>query len=106
MSINRLWVGGIWADVEPCPGLKGVFYVPRVQDIPMMLFFQLVSFLSKGFNVLIFLFQVVIAVAGTKLKLFHLLLQLAYLFFNLLESLTGLFINHGGGEEFLRVKIL
>ena len=51
-------VGGIWADVEPCPGLKGVFYVPRVQDIPMMLFFQLVSFLSKGFNVLIFLLQV------------------------------------------------
>ena len=21
-------VGGIWADVEPCPGLKGVFYIP------------------------------------------------------------------------------
>ena len=71
-----------------------------------MLFFQLVNFLSKGFNVLIFLFQVGIVLAGVKLKLFNLLLQLAYLFFNLLEFLLGLFINHGGGEEFLRVKIL
>ena len=51
-------VGGIWADVEPCPGLEAVFCIPGVQDIPMMLFFQLVGFLSKGFNVLIFLLQV------------------------------------------------
>ena len=72
----------------------------------MMLFFQLVSFLSKGFNVLIFLFQVGIAVAGAELKLFNFLFQLGYLFFNLLEFLLGFFINHGGGEEFLRVKIL
>jgi len=48
-------IGGIWADVERCPGLKAVFCIPGVQDIPMMLFFKLVSFLSKGFNVLIFL---------------------------------------------------
>ena len=45
-----------------------------------MLFFQFVSFLSKGFNVLIFLFQLRIVVAGTKLKLFSLLFHLAYLF--------------------------
>jgi hypothetical protein len=87
--------GKFAADVEPCPGLKGVFYVPGVQDIHMMLFFQLVNFLSKGFNVLIFLFQVGIAVAGTELKLFNFLFQLAYLFFNLLEFLSGLFISHG-----------
>ncbi len=60
----------------------------------MMLFFQFVGFGSKGFNVLIFLFQLGIVAAGAKLKLFHLLLQLAYLFLNLLEFLLSLFINH------------
>ena len=66
-----------------------------------MLFSQLVSFLSKGFNALIFLFQLRIVVAGTKLKLFNLLLQLAYLFFNLLQFLPGLFINHGSAGSAL-----
>ena len=72
---------GISADVEQCPRLKAVFYIPSLQDVAIMLFFQFVSFLSKGFNVLIFLFQLWIVVAGTKLKLFNLLFQLAYLFF-------------------------
>jgi len=62
----------------------------------MIFFFQLVSFLSKGFNVLIFLLQLGVAAAGTELKLFHFLLQLAYLFFNLFESFSGVFVNHGG----------
>ena len=47
-----------WADVEQCPRLRGVFSIPSPQDIPAMLFFQFVNFLSKGFNVRIFLFQV------------------------------------------------
>ena len=91
----RKAVGGIPADVEPCPRLKGVFCISSVQDIPTMLFFQFVSFLSKGFNVLVFLFQVGIVLAGAKLKLFNFLFQLAYLFFNLLEFLPGVFISHG-----------
>ena len=85
---------GISADVEQCPRLKAVFYIPSLQDVAIMLFFQFVSFLSKGFNVLIFLFQLGIVVAGMKLRLFNLLFQLAYLFFNLLQFLPGLFINH------------
>ena len=44
-------------DVEQCPRLKAVFYIPSLQDIPIMLFFQFVSFLSKGFNVSNFLIQ-------------------------------------------------
>ena len=62
----------------------------------MMLFFQFVGFGSKGFNVLMFLFQLGIVAGGAKLKLFRLLLQLAYLFFNLLQFLSGVFVNHGG----------
>jgi len=68
-----------------------------------MLFFQLVNFRSKGFNVLIFLFQLRIVTARTELKLFDLLLQLSYRFFNLLQFLPGFFINHGGaGSALLR----
>jgi len=67
-----------------------------------MLFFQLVNFRSKGFNVLIFLFQLRIVTARTELKLFILLLQLAYRFFYLLQFLPGLFIKHGSaGSAFL-----
>jgi hypothetical protein len=51
----RKAVGGIPADVEQCSRLKDVFYIPSLQDIHILLFFQSVSFLSKGFNVLIFL---------------------------------------------------
>jgi len=39
---------------------------------------------------------------GPKLKLFNLLFQLAYLFFDLLQFLPGLFINHSSaGKVFL-----
>ena len=64
-----------------------------------MLFFQLVNFLSKGFNVIIFLLQLGIVAAGAELKFFHLFLQLTYLFLNLLQFLLGLFINHGRAEK-------
>ena len=92
---------GISADVEQYPRLKAVFYIPSLQDIPIILFFQFVSFLSKGFNVLIFLFQVGIVLAGTERKLFNFLFQLAYLFFNLLEFHLGVFINHGSAGSAL-----
>ena len=94
-------IGGIPADVEQCPRLKAVFYISSLHDIHIMLFFQFVSFLFKGFNVLVFLFQHGIVVAGMKLKVFNLLFQLAYLFFNLLQFLPGLFINHSSAGSAL-----
>jgi len=42
---------------DPISHLKAVFYIPSLQDIHIMLFFQFISFLSKSFNVLIFLLQ-------------------------------------------------
>ncbi len=57
MVLGRKAIGGIPADVEQYPRLKAVFYIPSLQDIHILLILQLVSFLSKGFNAIIFLLQ-------------------------------------------------